>query len=126
MQDLRDMVKARQLEAQTPAMKTAHPRKTMSNSRAKARRSRYVIGAPHPLSHWQDTMSVQNGSNGTPTSRDCPLTLNHGMAYGTRVLRLRSPYSSPRWGKPITWRRGTEGGTTQDREVAKCKQPKPI
>src|SRR3712207_6802767 len=29
------------------------------------------------------------------------------MAYGTRVLRSRSSHSSRRWGKPITWRRGT-------------------
>src|SRR4030095_16345055 len=30
-----------------------------------------------------------------------------GMAYGARALGSRSPRSSSRWGKPITWRRGT-------------------
>src|SRR4051812_10762707 len=33
--------------------------------------------------------------------------MKHRMAYGARALRPRSPRSSPRAGKPPTWRRGT-------------------
>src|SRR6266852_5972174 len=33
-----------------------------------------------------------------------------GIAYGPRGLRRRSPHSSPRSGKPATWRRGTGVG----------------
>src|ERR1700694_2213438 len=48
----------------------------------------------------------------------------HGIAYGTRVLGRRSLHSSPRRGKPATWRRETGGLTTQTSRYARCETPK--
>src|SRR5262249_62233306 len=44
-------------------------------------------------------------------------SIKHGMAYGARALRPRSPRSSPRAGKPPTRRRGTGDLTPNDDEV---------
>src|SRR5215204_1096002 len=43
--------------------------------------------------------------------------MKHGMAYGARALRPRSPRSSPRAGKPPTRRRGTGDLASNDEEV---------
>src|SRR5665811_2078886 len=38
--------------------------------------------------------------------------------------RQRSLHSSPRWGKPATWRRETGGLTTETSRYARCETPK--
>ena len=53
-------------------------------------------------------MRSYKGTNGAPKSRSIrPMSTERGMAYGGRPLWSRSPRSSPRTGKPSTWRRRT-------------------
>ena len=55
------------------------------------------------------------GMKRLPTSRSIRTGRpKHGIAYGARALWRRSPHSSPRTGKPSTWRRGT-GNLTPDK-----------
>ena len=51
-------------------------------------------------------------------------TVNHEIAYGTRVLWQQSLRSSPRTGKPSTWRRETGNSTPRLRRYARCETPK--
>ena len=44
------------------------------------------------------------------------------IAYGTRVLRRRSPHSSPRPGKPVTWRRGAGSSMFRKLRYARCEE----
>src|SRR5262249_22406169 len=48
-----------------------------------------------------------------------------GMAYGARALGSRSPRSSWRWGKPITWRRGTGRRHVKGEGWGYAKKPEP-
>jgi hypothetical protein len=113
-QDPRDMVKATLLESQFPEVKQSAPR---------YRSYRGAIGRPHFHAVWdiwpllasrnryppadgRYPMRIFKGTKGTPTV--ALLRLAHreqGIAYGTRVLWQRSRHSSPRTGKPSTWRR---------------------
>ena len=51
-------------------------------------------------------------------------TVNHEIAYGTRVLWQQSLRSSPRTGKPSTWRRETGNSTPGLERYARCETPK--
>jgi hypothetical protein len=51
-------------------------------------------------------------------------TVNHEIAYGTRVLGQQSLHSSPRTGKPSTWRRETGNSTPRLQRYARCETPK--
>ena len=50
-------------------------------------------------------------------------TVNHEIAYGTRVLWQQSLHSSPRTGKPFTWRRETGNSTPRLERYARCEMP---
>ena len=65
------------------------------------------------------------GMSGTPTSRSTrSAPTERGIAYGARAPRRRSLRSSPRAGKPPTWRRETGGSDGQRRRYARCGTPK--
>lgn len=49
---------------------------------------------------------------------------DHGIAYGARALRRRSPRSSQRLGELATGRRGTGDLMTQHGRYARCETPK--
>ena len=49
-----------------------------------------------------------------------------GIAYGTRVLWQRSLHSSPRTGKPFTWRREAGICDDQDREVREMRNAETV
>jgi hypothetical protein len=68
--------------------------------------------------------TIQGDARGTYVGLDSSPCQNHGMAYRARAPRPRSPRSSPRAGKPSTWRRGT-GVLTVKHSVryARCEQP---
>jgi len=50
-------------------------------------------------------MNPSVGMSGQPNPRYCATPVNFRIAYGARALRRRSHRSSPRTGKPSTWRR---------------------
>jgi len=112
LQDPRDMVKATLPEPQFPAIKVAIPRS-----------SRLLRGLRHHDSRtcregtYQFPINLRTEGDGQRAhSRERTRHLrraerqqsrNCGIAYGARALWRRSPHSSPRTGKPSTWRRGT-------------------
>ena len=51
-------------------------------------------------------------------------TRKRGIPYGARALGERSPRSSPRTGKPPTWRRGQVSSIPRSRRHARCVTPK--
>jgi len=51
-------------------------------------------------------MKDLKGTYGAPNTSYTSDRLKCGIAYGARALWQRSPHSSPRPGKPATWRRG--------------------
>jgi len=55
------------------------------------------------------TSPLKRRTSHLPHARTCHLT-DHGIAYRARAPRQRSSHSSPRLGKPTTWRRGTGKG----------------
>src|SRR5688572_24180438 len=58
-----------------------------------------------PVGGWRAASPLKE-SNGAPTVRSIRLTCSkRGIAYGARALWRRSLHSSPRAGKPSTWRR---------------------
>ena len=66
-----------------------------------------------------DNVSWQHHSDATPQAQ-----AKRGMAYGGRPLWSRSPRSSPRTGKPSTWRRrtgGFDGIQQRGMHNAKCR-----
>jgi hypothetical protein len=77
------------------------------------------------LGHLVHLKAKARGDNSMPEKRE-PLEDAEGAVpqgprdrakEGTRVLGRRSLHSSPRWGKPATWRRATGGLTT---ETSRC------
>jgi len=78
---------------------------------------------PQPDGRWETIPS--EGMSRTPKSHSTRLTLTeHEIAYRGRPPRRRSSRSSPRQGKPATWRRGTGDLTDRTERYAKCKKPK--
>lgn len=49
--------------------------------------------------------------------------VKHGIAYGTRVLWQQSLRSSPRTGKPFTWRREAGNSIPKLKRYARCETP---
>jgi hypothetical protein len=72
------------------------------------------------LSVGYQRMTLGVGMNGRPNPRSQATSVNFRIAYGARALGQRSFRSSPRTGKPSTWRReagacdGTSCGGTRD------------
>jgi len=56
--------------------------------------------------------------SGGPNSRSSTMTGKHEIAYGARALWRRSPNSSPRAGKPSTWRSGAGNPVAGSRRYA--------
>jgi hypothetical protein len=122
-QDLRDMAKAILLEPQFSAMKCAS--------------LDYRISRARP-SDWPNTMFVGQGSSGrwargnephkktkrVPKSCVKFLMCKRGIAYGARALGQQNSRSSPRTGKPSTWRRGVGVQGNRIQRYAKCRAPK--
>jgi hypothetical protein len=72
-----------------------------------------VVGAYLPTAG-RRARSPLKGHNEPPTSRSIrPIASHHGIAYGARALRRRSPHSSRSRGKPGTGRRGTGDSMTR-------------
>jgi hypothetical protein len=130
--DLRDMAKAILLEPQFPGMNRAFPD------------YRIYIAGPSvylPELHGQGHGVVAMYAYGnlstdgrwlTNRSRERKGCLSRaikfprckrGIAYGARALWLRSPHSSPRTGKPSTWRRGAGVQGAKIQRYAQCKKP---
>jgi hypothetical protein len=63
------------------------------------------------------------GTNGTPPARSRRASRQAEIASGGRPLWQRRPRSSPRAGKPRTWRRGTGIRTARKGRYAGCEQP---
>jgi hypothetical protein len=107
LQDPRDMVKATLPEPQFPVIKVAIPRlpRLLRGHRQAGR----VVSVLLPVSgRWtMDNESIQGNKRGTYVALERQQSRNYGIAYGARALWRRSPHSSPRAGKPPTWRRGT-------------------
>src|SRR5260221_14093559 len=65
--------------------------------------------------------------SGLPVSRSIRVsTTHHGIACRARAPRQRSPHSSPRPGKPVTWRRGTGRRCVQEGEAREMREAAPI
>ena len=123
LQDLRDMAKATLLEPEFPAMNCAS--------------LDYRIYTARP-SDWPNTVFVGQGSSGrwargneppkgtkrVPKSCVMFLMCKRGIAYGARALWQQNSRSSPRTGKPSTWRRGVGVQGNRIQRYAKCRAPK--
>jgi hypothetical protein len=123
LQDLRDMAKARLLEPQFPAMKCASLDYRISTARPSDLANTMFVGKGLPTDG-RRVMNPLKGTKRVPKSRVMFLMRKRGIAYRARALWQRSLRSSPRTGKPSTWRReaGVQGNRMQ--RYAKCRQPK--
>ena len=106
LQDPRDTVKAGLPESQSPVIKVAIPRLPRL-----LRGHRQTGSVPLTLSvsgRWaMGNEPIQGDERDTYVALERQQSRNCGIAYGARALWRRSPHSSPRAGKPPTWRRGT-------------------
>src|SRR5439155_14320669 len=70
-------------------------------------------------------MSALKRTDGSPVTRSRRLALREcGIAYRPRGPRRRSRRSSPREGKPRTWRRAAGDGMPRAERYARCGAPK--
>ncbi len=105
LQDPRDMAKAELPEPQSPAMQRnvlRSPRLLRGHpDKAKPHMS------PQPSAGWAVGNDPTQGDElGAYVALERLADRECGIAYGARALWRRSPRSSPRPGKPATWRRG--------------------
>ena len=103
-----DTAKATLPESQSPAVEPHTPRHATASMGDAARSGPFTCRGSFPLLGRRSSATRFKGMRGAPTSRSTrSAPPERGMAYGARALGSRSPRSSLRWGKPITWRRGT-------------------
>ena len=115
LQGPRDMVKAELPESQFPVLQSSSLRSQRLYTRS--HRHTLVMYSPaEPFGRWTVRNDLTQG-NGRDTYVALSRLANEecGIAYGTRVLWRRSPRSSPRTGKPSTWRRGAGVVTAEPR-----------
>jgi hypothetical protein len=111
----RDMVKAELPESQFPGLQSSSPR----SQRLYKRGHRHTLVMYSPAEPFGRRTVGNDPTQGN--GRDTYVALSRlaneecGIAYGTRVLWRRSPRSSPRTGKPSTWRRGAGVVTAEPR-----------
>jgi hypothetical protein len=103
LQDLRDTAKAKLLEPQYPAMKTLSLDYRIYITRPSVYQWRSSLHR-ESLDRWAAGNDPLKGTNRVPKSHKFPMH-KRGIAYGARALWQRSLRSSPRTGKPSTWRR---------------------
>lgn len=103
--DLRDMAKAKLLESQYSAMKVSSLVYRIYTTRPSVYLSSSFRTQGKTLDRWAVVNEPLKGMDGMPKSRSFPMC-KRGIAYGARALWQRSLRSSPRTGKPSTWRRG--------------------
>ncbi len=116
------MVRARLPEPQSPAVKQHRPptpRLTRGHRTTEPGRrlADAEAHAPRPSSGWRAMANeaIQGDERGTYLALGRPAAREQGIAYGARALWRRSRRSSPRPGKPATWRRGAGIRDGQDR-----------
>ena len=69
-------------------------------------------------------MSALKRTDGSPVTRSRRLAIREcGIAYRPRGPRRRSRHSSPREGKPRTWRRAAGDGRPPAARYARCGEP---
>jgi hypothetical protein len=70
------------------------------------------------LARWDGFLTMSQGveMSGGPNSRFSTTSRKHEIAYGARALWRRSHRSSPRTGKPSTWRRVAGQRKEKDKE----------
>lgn len=124
-QDPRDMVKATLLEAQSPVMQRHISRPQRLKNETFGRQWSLALHCYLPTEGTVRNHLTQGDGRDTYvalarlTSRKC------GIAYGMRVLWRRSLHSSPRTGKPSTWRRQADVlDATRKVRHARCVTPK--
>jgi hypothetical protein len=129
LQRLRDRVRAGLPQSQSPGVEYAHS--SVARLYADARESqRFDFRRWYALLTGRCPMRVLKGMNGGPTSRSTRSAVTeHGMAYGARVLGLRSPTSSRgrdappgRTGEPSAGRSGTGDSIRSNREVREMRR----
>ena len=123
LQDLRDMAKAILLEPQFPAMVNASLDYRIYMAGPSDLSNTVFVGKGLPTDG-RRVMNPLKGTKRVPKSRASFLMRKRGIAYRARALWQRSLRSSPRTGKPSTWRReaGVLGSRIQ--RYAKCRTPK--
>ena len=123
LQDLRDMAKATLLEPQFSVMICASLDHRIYTTRPSDLSNTVFVGKGLPTAG-RRVMNPLKGTKRVPKSQASFLMRKRGIAYRARALWQRSLRSSPRTGKPSTWRReaGVLGSRIQ--KYAKCKEPK--
>jgi hypothetical protein len=119
LQDPRAMVKATLPEPQFPEVQVATPRSP--RLLRGHRQSRYQSGIVKVRTSYRKVSGrwamgnepIQGNEQGTYSALERQKGWNYGIAYGARALWRRSPHSSLRAGKPLTWRRGTGVAMTE-------------
>src|SRR6516225_3514502 len=101
--DLRDMAKAKLLEPQYPAMERSSLDYRIYITRPSVYQCRNLLHR-ESLDRWAAGNDPLKGTNRVPKSHKFPMH-KRGIAYRARARWQRSLRSSPRTGKPSTWRR---------------------
>jgi hypothetical protein len=114
-----DMVKPGLAEPQSPCCKVSRP-ETAAGSPVAPPTPQLSCGCGNASRGGRVAVSDRKGSNGAPKSPYRPSRAEFGIAYGVRALWRRRPHSSPRPGKPATWRRGP--GWPWIRPVEACER----
>ena len=122
-QDPRGMVKAALLEVQSRSV-DARPVATLTQ-RDVARALPEELGEEQARGRDTGRSDPGVGMSGRPKPRSIRAsTRKLKIAYGARAPGRRSPHSSPRPGKPATWRRGAGGSMAEPWRYATCEMPK--
>jgi hypothetical protein len=121
LQDLRDMAKAILLEPQSSVKNCASLDYHIYTSRPWVL-FKAVFVERGTLDLWTAVNEPLKGMKRVPKSRESFPKCKRGIAYGARALWQRSLRSSPRTGKPSTWRReaGVQGAELQ--RYAQCRK----
>ena len=125
-QDPRDRVKTGLSESQCPTyMRNLRP--NHARRRSPESQSRSSLSLPDlSLSGVTASEAVQGHEQGTYVALSRSYARKGGMTCGGRPLWLRSPRSSPRAGKPSTWRRGTGVRIARSREVREMRNAETV
>ena len=123
--DLRHTVKAGLLEPQSPAMQVPILRSQRLSRSHQDIPTRVSSGPTLFLVGGEECPHSRGRTRYLRDARERSFTGKHGIAYGARALWRRSSRSSPRTGKPSTWRRGAgvsmpEQGGTRDADCRNC------
>jgi hypothetical protein len=124
--DPRDMAKAELLEPQSPAKESDVPPITTSVGRG--RQYRALSKTTLEASGWRAAGNdpAQGDERGAYVTLARPLAQERGIAVEARASRRRSLRSSPRAGKPSTWRREAGVFDYPEREVREMRNAETI